>query len=127
MVPPILGCWICRHWYNLGRRMTPGYYLANLKTVLLPSLGPGVITGFVFKYSLRNWGYSEEGPVCLLMPASWILGCLSWWLIDGLGRLLFCLLVSQGLLKQPSPEEQEQWLNWGYHQRWYVSQTRSNG
>lgn len=82
MIPVILGCWITR-----GRRdakMTLGYYFANLKSALLPSLGPGFLIGFLLdKVIVRPRQVLHEAELwCeFLLPMAWILGCSLWALI----------------------------------------------
>merc|ERR1719367_2480278 len=111
MVPVILWCWhlrfCCRDTLH---RMTAGYYFANLKMALLPSLGPGLLIGGVVKFALVHAFHLQEelGDVCMacLLPVAWLLGCFLWYLLSCICRID---------LGQEARRE-----DWGLYARWVV-------
>lgn len=124
MVPVIIGCWMSRYVHNFGRRLSPGYYFANLKMALLPSLGPGLLLGAVGKMLVLKLAglervlgdtYSE-----LLLPFAWLLGYALWEVVAlqvWSGKPL--PVLGRPLLEEPVLEELNR-EDWGFYERWIV-------
>jgi len=114
MVPVILYCWFCRHKFNNNhQRMTPGYYFANLKMALMPSLGPGLIIGAILKFLVLKLGgvgdtlgetYSE-----FLLPVAWLMGCVGWYVYV----LAYKWRHKQSIYGHVAPD-------WGHYERWVI-------
>eukprot|EP00927_Polykrikos_kofoidii_P040489 TRINITY_DN345_c0_g2_i1.p1 TRINITY_DN345_c0_g2~~TRINITY_DN345_c0_g2_i1.p1 ORF type:complete len:400 (+),score=43.80 TRINITY_DN345_c0_g2_i1:57-1256(+) len=117
MLPVILLCWGRRYVRCDGisrvtcraEPMSAGYYFANLKMGLLPSLGPGLLIGVVLdKLVVRphSFGVAKEYREGIL-PLAWIVG-LSFW-----------LFVEKRL---PRHDEQDR-CDWGNFASWYIDYT----
>lgn len=118
MVPVVLGCWIARHQNDstgAWRKMTPGYYFANLKMCLMVSLGAGFLIGaggkvLVLKLlgieHIVGTTYSE-----FLLPVAWLLGCLLWGMVASSFYAKF-----GGKFERAERCRQD----WGYYARWVV-------
>eukprot|EP00927_Polykrikos_kofoidii_P064617 TRINITY_DN6003_c0_g1_i2.p1 TRINITY_DN6003_c0_g1~~TRINITY_DN6003_c0_g1_i2.p1 ORF type:complete len:406 (-),score=35.47 TRINITY_DN6003_c0_g1_i2:113-1279(-) len=107
MLPVIIGCQFRRwNFCSTNRRMSPGYYFANLKMGLLPSLGPGFLIGVVLdKLVVRPSSFGVDAEYReLILPLSWFVGFFTWRLVGP------CL---------PAHTEQNR-KDWGRFAAWHI-------
>jgi hypothetical protein len=117
MLPVILLCWVMRYVRFDGiskttvrkKRIDAGYYFANLKMGLLPSLGPGMLIGVVLdKIVVRPGSFGVARTFReFILPLAWIVG-LGFWLV-----------LETTLLRKAHHKEQTRG-DWGNFATWYI-------